>query len=247
MRFALREFVRGPFAKVAGAGGVLTTIIGLAESDHLWMWLFFGAVGLVVLAFWRFSRTLESEIADAERHLRKLARAADELAGRLDILDTISPALSDPQFEGPIDDFPTTHPDEMQNYLFCFVKYLATIHVYRDHFPDDAPLYEEVKGWNRAVYRALWDPVESGDGEDRGIPSRELNVIAQAGTDEDKRRPLTRYEFETQRGEFERVLAPLKDLLMGATKGTKSRGRLERTQRAVEALREDLRDWGYGP
>jgi hypothetical protein len=243
----LREFARGPVAKIVGAGGVLTTIIGLAKSDALWMWLFFGAGGLVVLTFWQFSRTLESETADAKRHLRKLARAADELAERLSILDIISPALSDPEFEGPIDGEPTTHPPEMQNYLFYFVKYLATFYVYRDHFPDDAPLYEEVKGWNRAVYRALWDPVESGDGEDRRIPSRELNTIAQAGTDEDKRQPLTRHEFEMRRGEFEPVLSPLKDLLMGATKGTKSRGRLERTQRAVEALREDLRDRGYGP
>jgi hypothetical protein len=75
VRSALREFLRGPVAAIVGAGGVLTTIIGLVKSDELWMWLFFGSIGLVVLAFWQFSRMLGDD---------PFPRSEDEMAAQLE-------------------------------------------------------------------------------------------------------------------------------------------------------------------
>jgi hypothetical protein len=54
---------------------VLTTIIGLVKSDELWMWLFFGSIGLVVLAFWQFSTMLGDDLFPHSR---------DEMAAQLE-------------------------------------------------------------------------------------------------------------------------------------------------------------------
>lgn len=55
----LKEFIGGPLGLLAGlVSAVLVAIAAIKLVNHQpragWMWLFFGAVALVLLAFWRF-------------------------------------------------------------------------------------------------------------------------------------------------------------------------------------------------
>ncbi len=58
MRASIKAFIGGPFGSLVTALGTLTLFIAVVQfvagSRLGWMWLFLGAIGFLVLSFWRF-------------------------------------------------------------------------------------------------------------------------------------------------------------------------------------------------
>ena len=63
---SLRAFVGDPVGKVLAAVSFFTGVIGFAEaaaaSGKAWMWMFFAALALVVLCFWRFHKEHQASL-----------------------------------------------------------------------------------------------------------------------------------------------------------------------------------------
>lgn len=86
-----RLFFRGPLWKAAGAlSGVLTAVAIAdtlaASSRSPWMWLFFGALGLVVAAFYSFHRgrmEMEAKREALPSKIDELQREGIDLIGEL--------------------------------------------------------------------------------------------------------------------------------------------------------------------